>query len=238
MVSQPDLGELELLVLANVEPGGSTTSTLIQQVGKPSETLLPAVVRLVEAGYLEAAEGVVTLTETGQSAATSVQRSSPTSGEGRPVTTVDLSEVSRLLSSLWPSNAERAAAEEKARDELLASHADRDNAVHQLSEAFSQGRLSSTELEERTSKALTARTLGELDDVLHGLGGLQRPTRRHPLRKGVFWVLALLFSPFLLLGVMALAFGADVGDRFGGSFFLVFLVPGLLALRRWAWPRG
>ncbi len=109
--------------------------------------------------------------------------------------------------------------------------------MHLLSDAFSQGRLSSSEFEHRTGRALSARTYGELDDVLEGLGGLQRPVRSHPVRKAVFWVVSLIFSPFVLLGAMALAFGVDAGDRFGGIVFLILLLPGLFALRRWAWPR-
>ena len=39
-------------------------------------------------------------------------------------------------------------------------------AVQQLADAFSEGRLSSADLEQRSGKALGARTYGELDDVL------------------------------------------------------------------------
>ena len=121
---------------------------------------------------------------------------------------------------------------------MLASDADRDTAVQLLTVAFSDGRLSSSELEDRTGRTLAARTHGELDAVLYDLGGLQRPLRSHPVRKAVFWGVAFLFSPFVLLGGLALAFGVDAGDRFGGVFFLLLTLPALFGLQRWAWPRG
>jgi hypothetical protein len=42
----------------------------------------------------------------------------------------------------------------------------------------------------------------------------------------------------VLFGSMLLSFGEDAGDRLVGVFFLVLLLPGLFALRRWAWPRN
>ena len=94
-----------------------------------------------------------------------------------------------------------------------------------------------TELEQRTGAALSARTYGELDDVLHGLGGLPRAVRSHPVRKVVFWVATVLCSPFVLLGTLLFAFGSDVGDHVGGFIFLAALLPALFLLQRWAWPR-
>ncbi|MGH3331724.1 MAG: DUF1707 domain-containing protein [Nocardioidaceae bacterium] len=238
MVSQPDVGEIEFLVLSTLAPAGSKTTTIAQRIGQPAETIHAAVLRLAQAGLVEATGDSVTLTQTGRLAAANVRKSWPATGAaGSPVSTIDLGEVARLIGSLWPRDAERAAAEETARDGLLASDADRDTVMHLLSDAFSQGRLSSSEFEHRTGRALSARTYGELDDVLEGLGGLQRPVKGHPGRKAVFWVVSLIFSPFVLLGAMALAFGVDAGDRFGGIVFLILLLPGLFALRRWAWPR-
>ena len=238
VVSQHDVGDIELLVLATVAPAGSETTALAQRLGKPTDTVRAAVARLVQAGLAETTGDSVTLTRTGRLAAANLRKSRPTAGEGTPVTTIDLSEVSRFIGSLWPVDTQRAAAEQAARAELLASDADRETVVQLLSEAFSQGRLTSDELEHRTTTALAARTYGELDDVLQGLGGLQRPGRSHPLRKAVFWLVALLSAPFVLVGSMLLAFGTDAGDHVGGVFFLVLLLPGLLALRRWAWPRS
>lgn len=237
--SQPGAGEVELLVLASVAPDGDTTATLAQRIGQPPETVHAALVELVQAGLVEATEGSVMLTETGRLAASEIRRSSPTAATGTPVPTMDLGEVARFIGSLWPpSDPGRVAAQETARAGLLASDADRDHVAQLLSEAFAQGRLSSSEFEDRTSRALSARTYGDLDDVLQGLGGLPRPARSHPVRKAVFWVVALLSSPFLLVGSMFTSFGEDAGDRVFGVVCLVLLLPGLLALRRWAWPRS
>jgi Domain of unknown function (DUF1707) len=48
---------------------------------------------------------------------------------------------------------------------MRASDADRDQVLATLSEAFQAGRLTSEELEDRTSRALTARTLNDLDGL-------------------------------------------------------------------------
>jgi DNA-binding MarR family transcriptional regulator len=238
VVSQPDAGQIELLVLATVAPAGSRTTTIAQRLGHPTETIRAAVSRLAQAGLVETVGDVVTLTPSGRRAAVNARNSWPTTGTaGSSALPIDLEEVARLVRSWWPADTERAAAADAARGELLASDADRDLVVHLLSDAFSQGRLSSSEHEQRTGRALAARTYGDLDDVLQGLGGLQRPVRSHPVRKAVFWVVALLSSPFVLFGSLLLSFGEDAGDRVGGVFFLVLLLPGLLALRRWAWPR-
>jgi hypothetical protein len=52
---------------------------------------------------------------------------------------------------------------------MKASDADRDVVLAGLSEHFQAGRLTSAELEERTGRALAARTLGELDDLVADL---------------------------------------------------------------------
>lgn len=135
----------------------------------------------------------------------------------------------------------RGAREEAERDAVLASDADRERASQLLAEAFGLGRLTSQELDARTTRALTARTHGELDDVLAGLGGFGTPRERgrhaSPIRRAVFWVCAFFTSPFVFFGTMLLLFGSDGGDRIAGIVMLVLFLPGLLALHRWAWPR-
>ena len=225
------------MVLTAVPPEGSTITALAEQVGRPAETVRAAVLWLADAGWVEATGDSVALTSTGRMAAAAVRGSWTPLAAGL-ASTVDLGEVTRFFGSLWPEDPARAAAEQAERDTLLASDADRDGAVNQLSEAFSQGRLSQAELEQRTSTALSARTYGELDDVLQGLGGMQREVRSHPVKQAVFWVVGAISSPFVLVGALFLAFGTDLGDRFFGLVVLVLLLPGLLALRRWAWPRA
>ena len=238
MVSQPDAGAIEHLVLAAVAPEGSTATALARRLGQPAETIEAAVLRLRQGGLVEATGDAVTLTRAGQLVASHAGRTGPVTNADNPGPTLDLGEAARLIGSLWPTDPGRTAAEETARHGLLASDADRDAVVQLLSDAFAQGRLSSSELEQRTAGALSARTYGDLDVVLQGLGGLPRPVSDHPVRTAVFWVVALLFSPFVLLGTLLLAFGSDAGDRVTGIVFLVLLLPGLFKLRRWAAPRG
>jgi hypothetical protein len=234
--SQPEVGEVDGLVLASLATEPGTPTSLATRLGQPFDAVLAALSRLLEAGLVQTDEDSVTLTPAGLRAAADREGASPAPGTAA-LPAIDLSEVTRFIGSRWRTSAERAAAEERTRDELLASDTDRDSAVHQLSDAYSQGRLSASELEDRTGRALAARTYGDLDDVLHGLGGLRHPVRSHPLRKAVFFVVAFLSSPFVLVGSMLLAFGTDAGDRFGGIFFLVLFLPALFGLRRWAWPR-
>lgn len=151
----------------------------------------------------------------------------------------DVRDIATSVGAAWTVHVQRHATHARAtRDAMRASDDDRDAAVQLLTVAFSDGRLSSSELDDRTSRTLAARTHGELDAVLRDLGGLQRPVRSHPVRTAAFWLVAVLFSPFVLLGGFALAFGVDAGDRFGGVFFLLLTLPALFALRRWARPRS
>ena len=101
---------------------------------------------------------------------------------------IDLNDMARIVSTWWPVDPGSAAADDAAQGALLASDADRDLVVRQLADAFAEGRLSSTELEQRTGSALAARSYGELDDVLQGLGGLQRQAKNRPVRRAVFGV--------------------------------------------------
>jgi len=55
---------------------------------------------------------------------------------------------------------------------LRASDADRDQVVEQLSLHFQAGRLTSDEFDERSTQALQARTLGDLDGLLTDLPAL------------------------------------------------------------------
>lgn len=233
------MGETELLVLAAVAPEGSRPAAIAERLGQSDETVRAAVVRLVRADLVQVTADGVTLTPRGHLAAENIQRPwrTPTAAGG-PVPAIDLNEVVRLVSARWPAGAERAAAEEAERHGLLASDVDRDAAVQQLADAFSQGRLSSADLEQRSGRALAARTYGELDDVLQGLGGLQQlRTERHPVRRVVFCVVAFMSSPFVMLGALFSAFGDDPGDHVFGLVLLVLLLPGLFGLWRWAWPR-
>lgn len=72
-------------------------------------------------------------------------------------------------------------------DRLRAGHADRGQVIEALKDAFTQGRLTEDELDERTDQALAARTYAELRAVTADLPGAPRldgqpaPARRWPL---------------------------------------------------------
>lgn len=131
------------------------------------------------------------------------------------------------------------------REAVLASDAEREKVCELLNAAFGDGRLTSAELDERTTRALGARTHGDLARVMHGLGALGHQalwatTPDGPGRTGhrvVFWVVAFFTAPFLFFGSMLLLFGSDGGDRLAGIVMLVLFAPGLVALHRWAHPR-
>jgi hypothetical protein len=63
------------------------------------------------------------------------------------------------------------------RASLRASDADRDRVVETLGHHHVEGRLTAEELSERTDKAYTAKTLGDLDALTTDLPPLRQPTR-------------------------------------------------------------
>ncbi len=140
----------------------------------------------------------------------------------------------------WFAARERAAARRGA---TLASDTERDRVCELLNDAFSKGRLTAGDLDERTSRALAARTHGDLEGVLHGLAPTgssalwsTRPDRG-PVPRVVFWLVGFFTFPFVFIGTMLLLFGSDFGDRVFGIVMLVVFLPGLIALHRWAYPR-
>lgn len=143
----------------------------------------------------------------------------------------------RDLASAWLTQLAQASSRRNAaNDALLASDADRDQAVRQLTDAFTQGRLAAAELDDRTGRALAARTRGELDAVLSGLGGLARPMARRPVRAATFWLATVLLSPFVLFGGLFVLFGNDLGDHVFGLVLLALTGSPLFAVWRW-WRR-
>lgn len=235
------IGGYERRVMLAVGQDSRTSHELATQLGQPVSDVHDALVRIVEAGLAEADDGRVWLTEAGRLAVAApgvpVQPAGPMPSDvGDPVG--ELIDVARSVGSSWIARTAQSSAQRKAATAaLLASDADRDRAVQQLAEAFAQGRLASAELDERTGRALAARTHGELDEVLEGLGGLTHPVRRHPVRTVVFWVATVLLSPFLLFGTLFVLFGADLDDHVAGLVFLALTAPLLFGLWRWSRPR-
>jgi hypothetical protein len=96
--------------------------------------------------------------------------------------------------------------------ELRIADADRDRTVERLQAAATEGRLDPDELEERVSRALAARTQGELDALLGDLPAphvpVPRPDRSLVLRERT--------AAFLVPNVVCIAVWAATG---AGSFW-------------------
>ena len=96
---------------------------------------------------------------------------------------------------------------------LRAGHADRAQVIDTLKDAFTQGRLTSDELDERTGQALAARTYAELDVVTADIPGAPRLdgspalARRWPLAR------AAVKSGGLLVIAAAVAHSGDIIDN-------------------------
>ncbi len=127
------------------------------------------------------------------------------------------------------------------------SDADRDAAVTELSDHFQAGRLEQAEFDDRTGRALRARTESDLDELLADLprtpatqAGPQLPAApQAPLPRAT---LPRVLLPVLV--VAALVTTTLVGGAFGGwhhyggpGIVLWWLIP-LMALRLLWWRRG
>ena len=144
----------------------------------------------------------------------------------------------------WRYLQEQADAE---RDALLASDAERDQVCRRLSAAFSEGRITSPELDERTSQALAARTYGDLEDVMAGLEPPTTtsyrplaPTDAAPTRafaRVLFWVVGLFTAPFILGGGAMVLFADEPSTLIFGIVMLTLFLPGLVAIYRWGHPK-
>jgi hypothetical protein len=115
---------------------------------------------------------------------------------------------------------------------MKASDADRDEVITALSEHFQVGRLTTEELEDRTGRALSARTVGELDALTTDLP--PRPPAKPapeagPQRRGhrEFAVIAAVLA---VLAVVALVVGVRT-DHHGLDIWVVVPIA-LIVIRR------
>jgi hypothetical protein len=117
---------------------------------------------------------------------------------------------------------------------VRASDADRDAVVSDLSQHFQAGRLTVEELDERTGKALAARTYGELRELMADLPGLQSGARDRvavpagaepatPPRHG---------GPPLIGSVIGVAIVAMVLLAVAGGWGLIWIIPAALIIAR------
>lgn len=116
----------------------------------------------------------------------------------------------------------------------MASDADRDAVVSDLSEHFQAGRLTAGELDERTGRALAARTWGELEEIVADLPAARPAPRatsarvrpRPPVRRA-----APSIATLIGLGIAAVVL---VNLAHGGWGLIWLLLPVLLITRRLA----
>jgi hypothetical protein len=122
---------------------------------------------------------------------------------------------------------------------MRVSDADRDAAVAELSEHYQAGRLTTEEMEERTAKALDAKTGSDLTGLLADLPptGVAAP-KAPPARQRRRWTAATT-AALVAVAVAALALGIVLGGGRHGSIHVwfpwwIFPVAFILA-RRMAW---
>jgi hypothetical protein len=123
--------------------------------------------------------------------------------------------------------------------QLKASDAERDAVVAALSEHFQAGRLTTEELEERTGRALAARTVGELDELTTDLPAPQPAPPAGPAvaphRPGYLTMLPWAV-PLVALVIVSMAVGASAGHQTWGLWWVV--PAALIVARRVARGRG
>jgi hypothetical protein len=121
--------------------------------------------------------------------------------------------------------------------QIKASDADRDAVVAALSEHFQAGRLTTEELEERTGRALAARTLGQLDELTADLPAPRPAEPAAPVapRRPGYLVLMPLIVPVAVLAILAVVLGTSTGIHAWGVWWVIPVA--LLIARRLAGRR-
>jgi len=118
---------------------------------------------------------------------------------------------------------------------MRASDADRDAVVSDLSEHFQAGRLTAEEFDERSGQALTARTWGELKELLADLPGTHpqavTPSAPRPVAPSGHAGPPLIA---VLIGV-GIATMVVVNVVHGSWGFLWLIIPMMIFARRAAW---
>jgi len=124
---------------------------------------------------------------------------------------------------------------------MKASDSDRDAVMSDLGEHFQAGRLTAGELDERTGRALAARTWGELRDLLADLPATQpgprAPTRSPSARP---WRSSGGFAPppIAVLAGLGIAVAVLVNVAHVRCSFIWLLLPVLLVARRFICDAG
>jgi hypothetical protein len=122
--------------------------------------------------------------------------------------------------------------------DLRVSDADRDRAVAELSEHFEAGRLTTEELDERTGRALRARTGKELTDLLADLPRHQDPPADNVADPGFAERAGLARRPQARIVIAVLVIAALIGSHGLAALLLPALVVLLIIRRRAHGGRG
>jgi|HubBroStandDraft_6_1064221.scaffolds.fasta_scaffold603583_3 hypothetical protein len=125
---------------------------------------------------------------------------------------------------------------------MRASDADRDAVVSDLSEHFQVGRLTATELDERTGRALAARTWGELRELLADLPAAGPALRAPAATSSSIWPRppARRAAPPLIAALVGVGIAAImlVNVAHGGWGGMWLLLPLLFIARRFICHSG
>jgi uncharacterized protein DUF1707 len=125
---------------------------------------------------------------------------------------------------------------------IRASDVDRDQVLAQLSTHYQAGRLTMTEFDERSSQALQARTLGDLDQLLTDLppapaaqqppmaGPAQAPAGRRDVGAAVAFAVLAVLAVGVLIGLLSHTGHSRAGGL--GAIIPALIVWRLLAGRR------
>lgn len=126
--------------------------------------------------------------------------------------------------------------------QMRASDADRDAVLADLSEHFQAGRLTPEEFEDRTGRALAARTWGELTDLQRDLPPA-RPAPRVPAASSQRPMTRTVLIPIAVLAGIGIAVAMSAGTGHARWGILWLVLPVLLIARRMtccagrSWPR-
>jgi hypothetical protein len=118
-----------------------------------------------------------------------------------------------------------------AMPQMKASDADRDAVLADLSRHFEAGRLTSQELDERTGRALTARTLHELQDLMNDLPDAQPavPAAATLSPRHGYPALAPVIVALAVVAIVSIVAGAVHGSPAWSAWWII---PAALIARR------
>ncbi|HEV8222798.1 MAG TPA: DUF1707 domain-containing protein [Streptosporangiaceae bacterium] len=120
---------------------------------------------------------------------------------------------------------------------MRVSDADRDAALAELSEHYQAGRLNTEEMEERSAKALAAKTGSDLTGLLADLPptGVAAPKAPPERRSRGGWAAAST-AALALVAVLALILGVVIGHDHHGAWVPWWIIPvAFIVLRRMTW---